>query len=148
MFPILRSVTQLWLLPFFLQWRISLLLLIRKEKKKKKKNNDSHLIVYWIYWGKWWTWWVLITRDLFILLGTQGVDVGQLRCSSGSHRHTLTTRNQKYWTQLYGEVVRFLGVGGNRGARRKPVKAGMESANQIHVQPLASCIGERKVYEH
>ena len=40
---------------------------------------------------------------------------------------------------------RFLGVGGNR---RKPTKAGMESTNQIHIQPLASCIGERKVFEH
>ena len=30
----------------------------------------------------------------------------------------------------------------------KPTKAGMESANQIHIQPLASCIGERKVFEH
>ena len=32
---------------------------------------------------------------------------------------------------------RFLGVGGNQSARRKPTKAGMESANQTHVQPLA-----------
>ena len=43
---------------------------------------------------------------------------------------------------------RFLGVGRNRSARRKPTKAGMESANQIHIQPLASCIGERKEFEH
>ena len=43
---------------------------------------------------------------------------------------------------------RFLGVGGNLSARRKPTKAGMESANQIHIQPLTSCIGERKVFEH
>ena len=43
---------------------------------------------------------------------------------------------------------RFQGVGGNRSARRKPTKAGMESANQTHIQPLASCIGERKVFEH
>ena len=50
-------------------------------------------------------------------------------------------RNRFLW-----EGVRFLGVGGNRSARRKPTKAGMESANQIHIQPLASCIGERKVY--
>ena len=42
----------------------------------------------------------------------------------------------------------FLGVGGNLSARRKPTKAGMESANHIHIQPLASCIGERKVFEH
>ena len=27
-------------------------------------------------------------------------------------------------------------------------KAGMGSANQIHIQQLASCIGERKVCEH
>ena len=38
----------------------------------------------------------------------------------------------------------FLGVGGNRSARRKPTKVGMESANQTHIQPLASCIGSRK----
>ena len=44
--------------------------------------------------------------------------------------------------------VRFFGVGGNQSARRKPTEAGMESANQIHIQPLASCIGVRKVYEH
>ena len=38
--------------------------------------------------------------------------------------------------------------------RRKPecpektyTKTGMESANQIYIQPLASCIGERKVFE-
>ena len=43
---------------------------------------------------------------------------------------------------------RFLGVGENRSARRKPTKAGMESANKIHIQPLPSCIGERKVFEH
>ena len=53
------------------------------------------------------------------------------------------TRNKILW-----EGVRFLGVGGNRSARRKPTKVGMESANQIHIQPLASCIGERKVCEH
>ena len=43
---------------------------------------------------------------------------------------------------------RVLGVRGNRSARRKPTKAGMESANQIHIQSLTSCIGERKVFEH
>ena len=43
---------------------------------------------------------------------------------------------------------RFLGVGGNQSAQRKPTKAGMESVNQTHIQPLASCIGERKVFEH
>ena len=52
------------------------------------------------------------------------------------------------WNRILWEGVQFLGVGGNRSARRKPTKAGMESANQIHIQPLASCIGERKVYEH
>ena len=44
----------------------------------------------------------------------------------------------------------FLGIGGNWSAQRKPTKGGgggMESANQIHIQPLASCIGERKVFE-
>ena len=32
--------------------------------------------------------------------------------------------------------------------RGKPTKVSMESANQTHIQPLASCIGERKVFEH
>ena len=50
--------------------------------------------------------------------------------------------------RILWEGVQFLGVGGNWGARSKPTKAGMESANQIHIQPLASCIGERKVYKH
>ena len=40
----------------------------------------------------------LITPDLFTLLGTQGAAVGQPQRSSGSHRHTLTTRNQIYGT--------------------------------------------------
>ena len=31
---------------------------------------------------------------------------------------------------------RFLGVGGNHSARRKPTKPGMESAKQIHIQTL------------
>ena len=48
----------------------------------------------------------------------------------------------------YGIGKPNVGVGGNRNAWRKPTKAGMESANQIHIQPLASCIGERKVFEH
>ena len=42
---------------------------------------------------------------------------------------------------------RFLGLGGNRSAQREPIKAGLESANKIHIQPQASCIGERKVLE-
>ena len=61
-----------------------------------------------------------------------------------THSEEPEIRNRILW-----EGVRiFLGVGGNRSARRKPAKADMESANQIHIQPLASCIGERKVYEH
>ena len=59
------------------------------------------------------------------------------------HNEEPEIRNRILW-----KGVRFLGVGGNRSARRKPTKVGMESANQIHIQPLASCIGERKVYEH
>ena len=58
-----------------------------------------------------------------------------------------TTRDQKLWTRNM-KRYRFLGVGGNRSAWRKPTRAGVESANQIHIQPLASCIGERKVFEH
>ena len=62
-----------------------------------------------------------------------------------THPHNVEPeiRNRILW-----EGVRILGVGGNRSVRRKPTKAGMKSANQIHIQPLASCIGERKVYEH
>ena len=58
-----------------------------------------------------------------------------------------TTRDQKLWTRNM-KGFRFLGVRGNQSARKKPTKAGMESVNQIHIQPLASCIGERKVFEH
>ena len=64
-------------------------------------------------------------------------------------KQALYTRRE---TRNYGpenmKGFRFLGVGGNRSARRKPTKAGMESANQTHIQPLASCIGKRKVFEH
>ena len=59
---------------------------------------------------------------------------------SSGHNEEPEIRNRILW-----EGVRFLGVGGNQSARRKPTKAGMESAKQIHIQPLASCIGERKV---
>ena len=59
------------------------------------------------------------------------------------HNEEPETRNRILW-----KGIQFLGVGGNRSAWRKPTKAGMEMANQIHIQPLASCIGERKVYEH
>ena len=54
---------------------------------------------------------------------------------------------RKLWTRIK-EGFQILDVGRNRSARRKPTKAGMESANQIHIQPLASCIGERKFFEH
>ena len=50
--------------------------------------------------------------------------------------------------QKYGMILDFLGVRGNRSAQRKLTQAGVESANQIHIQPMASCIGERKVFEH
>ena len=46
-------------------------------------------------------------RDLFTLLGTQGAVVGQPQRSSGSHRHILTTRNQKYVTEFYGKGSDF-----------------------------------------
>ena len=59
------------------------------------------------------------------------------------HNKEPEIRNRILW-----KGVRFLGVGGNRSARKKLTEVGMESANQIHIQPLASCIGERKVYEH
>ena len=59
------------------------------------------------------------------------------------HNEEPEIQNRILW-----EGVRFLGVGGNWSAQRKPTKAGMELANQIHIQPLASYIGERKVYEH
>ena len=67
--------------------------------------------------------------------------------TSGRQADLIHTRDQKLGTRNM-KGFRFLGVGGNRSARRKPTKAGMESANQIHIQPLASCIGERKVFEH
>ena len=44
---------------------------------------------------------------LFTLLGTQGAAVGQPQRSSGSHRHTLTTRNQKHGTEFYGKESDF-----------------------------------------
>ena len=59
------------------------------------------------------------------------------------HNEEPEIRNRILW-----EGVRFLGVGGNRSARRKPTKAGMESANKIHIQPLTSCIGERNRLLH
>ena len=39
------------------------------------------------------------------LLGIQGNAMGQLGRSSDSHRHTLTTRNQKYGTEYYGKGI-------------------------------------------
>ena len=84
--------------------------------------------------------------------------IGYSRCRGGggggnrsAHQAATDTPSQRgtrNTEQNFREGVRFLGAGGNRSARRKPTKAGMESANQIHIQPLASCIGERKVYEH
>ena len=56
-----------------------------------------------------------------------------------------TMWDQKQWIRNM-ERFQFLGVGGNRSAWRKPTKTGMESVNQIHIQPLASWIGERKVF--
>ena len=47
--------------------------------------------------------------------------------------------------QKYG---RFRNFRWNQNTRRKPIKAGMETANQIPIQTLASCIGERKMLEH
>ena len=86
-------------------------------------------------------------------LGSQGAAVWQpqrthrllnLRQTSRlcTHNKRPETMDQKY------ERILIFRVGGNRSARRKPTKAGMESANQIHIQPLASCIGERKVFEY
>ena len=46
------------------------------------------------------------------------------------------------------EGVRFSGVGETGVPGENLPTRVMESANQIHIQPLASCIGERKVYEH
>ena len=55
---------------------------------------------------------------------------------SGRQAGFIHTRDQKLWTRKM-KGFRFLGVGGNRSARRKPSKVGMESANQIHIQPIA-----------
>ena len=57
------------------------------------------------------------------------------------HNKEPEIRNRILW-----EGVRFLACRRKlsaQSARRKPTKAGMESTNQIHVQLLASCIGER-----
>ena len=54
-----------------------------------------------------------------------------------------TGRDQKLWTRNM-KGFRFLGVGGNRSAGRKPTKAGMELANLIHIQPLATIERKRK----
>ena len=76
----------------------------------------------------------------------------QPRADKQAFIHTM--RDQKLWTRSMKGFI-FLGVGGNWSARKKkkkkkknPTKVGMESANQIHIQPLASCIGERKMFEH
>ena len=58
-----------------------------------------------------------------------------------------TMRHQKLWTRNM-EGFRYVGVGGTRSARRKSIKAGLEAANQIHIQSLASYFGERNVYGH
>ena len=46
-------------------------------------------------------------HNLFTLLGTQDAAVGQPQHSSGSHRHNLTSRNQKYGTEFYGKGSDF-----------------------------------------
>ena len=63
-----------------------------------------------------------------------------------THNMRSETMDQKF--QFQKSEILILGEGGNRSARRKPTKAGMESGNQIHIQPLASYIGVRKVFEH
>ena len=45
------------------------------------------------------------------------------------------------WSTDYGRILSF---GGKLSAWKNLTKAGMESANQIHIQPLASYIGEGK----
>ena len=46
-------------------------------------------------------------------------------CTHNVSRETIWTRNM--------EGVRFFGIGGNRSAWSKPSKAGMQSANQVHI---------------
>ena len=59
----------------------------------------------------------------------------------GQSSRLVHTRDQKIWTRNM-EGFSFFGVGGNRSAQRKPTEAGMESANQIHIQThwLASLV--------
>ena len=85
------------------------------------------------------------------LLSPEGLEA--LLCVSrsaltGGYPGSLTDTNHttdRITTRKYLKEDRFLDVGGNRSTRRKPTKTGMESVNQVHVQPLASCIGEREV---
>ena len=97
--------------------------------------------------------------DLFTLFGTQGAAVGRLeyqigysrrRCGATAalirqpqthpHNEESEIRNKILW-----EEVQFLGVGGNRSARRKPTKADMESKNHIHIYNhwLAALVKEK-----
>ena len=77
-----------------------------------------------------------------------------LVCASGSCTHSWSNlrqssrlvhikRHQKLWIRNM-KGFQFLGVKGNRHAWKKPTRAGMELANKIHIQPLASCIGKGK----
>ena len=59
-----------------------------------------------------------------------------------THNERPETMDQKY------ERIPIFRCRRKPSARRKYTNVGMESANQIHIQPLASCIGERKVFEH
>ena len=113
---------------------------------------------------------LVLTYQIDILLNIKAISVGKLAdlsahwvlqaplCDSRSaHVGSSTrgtqagfvhkTRNQKLWIRNM-KGFWFLGVGGNQSTRRKQTKAGMESANQTHIQPLVSFIGERKVFEY
>ena len=56
----------------------------------------------------------------------------QLQWSPGSHRHTLTTVNQKYRTELIFVERDPIFTRGNQNAWRKPTNVGMEVKKQIH----------------
>ena len=57
-------------------------------------------------------------------------------------------RDQKLWPRKNGRIVIFRCRRNLEYRTRRKLKVGMESANQIHIQALASCIVERKVFEH
>ena len=61
------------------------------------------------------------------------------------HKHTPTHRHKRSDTidQKYVRISTYM-CGRKPEYPKKTTKVGMESANKIHIQPPASCIGQRK----